>query len=55
MGLVALSLNLEVAFVATHHIFRVLMVNFGAATVARLAGLDRRDASSARRRERLGR
>src|SRR5690606_9573469 len=47
MSLVALALHLEVAFVATHHSFRVIMVNVGAATMARALGLATRRANPA--------
>jgi uncharacterized protein len=36
MGLVALSLGIDTAFVAAHHAIRVAMVSFGAATIFRL-------------------
>lgn len=39
MGLVALALNIEVAFVIVHHLARVLLVSTGAALVARPLGL----------------
>lgn len=35
MGLIALSLNIEVAFVTTLHIFRVLLVAMGAPIIGR--------------------
>lgn len=41
MGLVAVALGIETAFVATHHVLRIALVGFGGAVVFRLARLNR--------------
>jgi membrane AbrB-like protein len=42
MGLLALALNLEVALVSTHHIFRILIVVAGATAIMPLFGIGKR-------------
>lgn len=42
MGMVAVALGIETAFVATHHVVRIALVGLGGAVVFRLAGLHRR-------------
>jgi len=41
MSLVALALSLDVAFVATHHLARILMIVTGAPIAFRLPGIAR--------------
>lgn len=44
MGMVAVALGIETAFVATHHVVRIALVGLGGAVVFRLAGLAGRKA-----------